>query len=161
MRIRPLALGVRVGAVAIACGSRTDLIGSQTGASGDGGTGPDANATQGADSGPDASVAVDSGAMVEGGATAHGADAGAAARAAALANAVAHAVAGETAAPDSGEVCVKIDLSTYDRSCNRNSDCIAVASGQVCSGGVRLPGLRHQRQRAHAPTGDARATTAT
>jgi hypothetical protein len=30
--------------------------------------------------------------------------------------------------------CVTIDLSIYDQSCNQDSDCIVLATGQICSG---------------------------
>jgi hypothetical protein len=34
---------------------------------------------------------------------------------------------------------VNIDLSTYDRSCQKDSDCIAIADGQICSGQCACP----------------------
>lgn len=30
--------------------------------------------------------------------------------------------------------CVYVDLSTYDRSCNKDADCVEITSGKVCSG---------------------------
>jgi hypothetical protein len=38
----------------------------------------------------------------------------------------------EAAAPKDAGTCVNIDLSTYDRSCTTDSDCIAVTPGEVC-----------------------------
>jgi hypothetical protein len=35
--------------------------------------------------------------------------------------------------PD-GAVCVDIDLSTYDTSCNQASDCISITAGTICGG---------------------------
>jgi hypothetical protein len=43
-----------------------------------------------------------------------------------------------TSTADAGQadaqVCVNIDLATYDRSCQTSTDCIDIASGQICSG---------------------------
>jgi len=35
---------------------------------------------------------------------------------------------------DAGTGCVNVDLSTYDRSCSSDSDCIAITSGVICPG---------------------------
>jgi hypothetical protein len=35
---------------------------------------------------------------------------------------------------DAGEACVEVDVSTYDQSCNTSSDCIAIETGEVCTG---------------------------
>jgi hypothetical protein len=41
--------------------------------------------------------------------------------------------AGDGAASDAA-TCVDIDVSTYDRSCQTDSDCINVSAGMICSG---------------------------
>jgi hypothetical protein len=41
--------------------------------------------------------------------------------------------AGDGAASD-GATCVNIDVSTYDTSCQTDSDCINVSAGKICSG---------------------------
>jgi hypothetical protein len=38
------------------------------------------------------------------------------------------------AAASDGATCVDIDVSTYDRSCQTDSDCINVSAGTICSG---------------------------
>jgi len=38
-----------------------------------------------------------------------------------------------------GGSCVNIDLSSYDQSCQSASDCVYIASGQVCSGQCDCP----------------------
>jgi hypothetical protein len=38
------------------------------------------------------------------------------------------------AAASDGATCVDIDVSTYDRSCQTDTDCINVAAGTICSG---------------------------
>jgi len=38
------------------------------------------------------------------------------------------------AAASDGATCVDIDVSTYDRSCQTDSDCINVSAGMICSG---------------------------
>ena len=38
------------------------------------------------------------------------------------------------AAAGDGATCVDIDVSTYDKSCQTDSDCINVAAGTICSG---------------------------
>ncbi|HEX8794439.1 MAG TPA: hypothetical protein VF765_26020 [Polyangiaceae bacterium] len=43
------------------------------------------------------------------------------------------AAAGDVAASD-GATCVDIDVSTFDRSCQNDSDCINVSAGTICSG---------------------------
>jgi hypothetical protein len=43
------------------------------------------------------------------------------------------AAVGDGAASD-GATCVDIDVSTYDRSCQTDSDCINVSAGTICSG---------------------------
>jgi hypothetical protein len=37
---------------------------------------------------------------------------------------------------DAATGCVNVDLSTYDRSCSKDSDCMAIASGTLCPGGA-------------------------
>lgn len=74
MWTRPLAIGVLVGSAALACGTRTDLLGLPGSASADSGTVPDGNETDDAGSTPDATATVDAAASVEGGATADGTD---------------------------------------------------------------------------------------
>jgi hypothetical protein len=34
---------------------------------------------------------------------------------------------------EAGVVCVNVDLSTYDRSCTTESDCVYIAAGTLCS----------------------------
>lgn len=34
-----------------------------------------------------------------------------------------------------GGACVNVDLSSYDTSCNQASDCTAISTGQICTGG--------------------------
>ena len=36
--------------------------------------------------------------------------------------------------------CVDVDLSTYDQSCNADSDCISITSGQICQGSCECGG---------------------
>ena len=48
-------------------------------------------------------------------------------------------------APDSGPntdaaTCVTVDVSTYDRSCTRASDCITISAGTLCDGDCRCGG---------------------
>jgi hypothetical protein len=38
---------------------------------------------------------------------------------------------------DDGGSCVNVDLSSYDQSCERASDCVFIQSGEVCSGQCR------------------------
>jgi hypothetical protein len=50
---------------------------------------------------------------------------------------------GQRAAPadaDTAPVCVDVDISTYDTSCTRASDCILIATGEICSNGCACPG---------------------
>lgn len=42
--------------------------------------------------------------------------------------------------PDSGLVCVDIDLSTYDTSCETSSDCVGITSGEICTGSCECGG---------------------
>ena len=43
-----------------------------------------------------------------------------------------------TSSSDAGQadaqVCVNIDLATYDRSCQTSTDCVGIASGPICNG---------------------------
>jgi hypothetical protein len=41
---------------------------------------------------------------------------------------------------DSGNVCVTVNLSSYDLSCQQTSDCIAITSGTLCSNGCLCGG---------------------
>lgn len=41
---------------------------------------------------------------------------------------------------DAGTGCVNVDLSTYDRSCNKDSDCVEITSGRMCPGGCSCGG---------------------
>jgi hypothetical protein len=116
MRIRPTFL-VLVGSVVVACGSRAGLLGSSGGAASDAGSvGPFAVGAE-ASSPADAGFPGDSGATV-----------------------VADApVETETMPPPADEAdagvtltCVRIDLSTYDRNCNTDSDCMAITGGVIC-----------------------------
>ena len=92
---RPLGLSGLVGSLLlVACGSRSDLIGTPGGPS-DGGPG-------------DASVAI--AASDDGGGDAGQADALAAAS------------------------CTTIDVTSYDQSCTKDSDCLAVVAGTFCPG---------------------------
>jgi hypothetical protein len=48
-----------------------------------------------------------------------------------------HRCTTQSSVPDAGTdagSCVNVDLSTYDQSCNQDSDCVYVQSGEVCSG---------------------------
>ena len=36
--------------------------------------------------------------------------------------------------PGDAAACVYIDVSTYDQSCTRTSDCVAITAGMVCTG---------------------------
>jgi len=40
----------------------------------------------------------------------------------------------EDAGVDGGSTCVEVDLSSYDTSCNQDSDCFLIQTGQVCDG---------------------------
>jgi hypothetical protein len=40
---------------------------------------------------------------------------------------------------DAGAVCVDIDVSTYDHSCTKDSDCIVVSNGMICPGWCACP----------------------
>jgi hypothetical protein len=41
---------------------------------------------------------------------------------------------------DAATGCVNVDLSTYDRSCNKDSDCVEITSGMMCPGGCSCGG---------------------
>jgi hypothetical protein len=118
MRIRPLVSVVFVGSVVTAC-SRADLLGSSGGWAGDAGSvvpfavGPEASAPEEEDAG----LADDGAATIRADAT----------------------VEAGTMPPQSIDAgtavtvtCVVIDPSTYDRSCNTDSDCMAITSGVIC-----------------------------
>jgi hypothetical protein len=49
-------------------------------------------------------------------------------------DAAASDVAASDGAAIDGAVCVDIDVSTYDRSCHADADCINVSAGMICSG---------------------------
>ena len=42
--------------------------------------------------------------------------------------------------PEDADVCVTVDPSTYDRSCQQTSDCIDITSGTLCSSGCLCGG---------------------
>ena len=50
------------------------------------------------------------------------------------------AACGAGACSANGNQCVDIDVSTYDTSCNADSDCIIVNAGHICSGYTCLCG---------------------
>jgi hypothetical protein len=66
------------------------------------------------------------------------ADAGQAAAADAGATAAAEAGAVADAGADAGH-CINMDLSSYDRSCSTDVECIPVSSGQQCDGQCNCP----------------------
>lgn len=98
-----------VGSVLLACGSRADLSGSRATTS-DAGTLPGAAAMRDAGISPGVAACV----------------------VAALAESAGPCQATESA-------CVNVDLSTYDRSCRSNSDCIPVVGGMTCPSGCACP----------------------
>jgi hypothetical protein len=101
-----------MGAVVVACG-RSDLTGSLGATSDDAGTASDDARTRARSSGTTATM--DAGAMAEGGVTA----------------------AKTGGAP--AETCVDIDVSTYDQSCTKSDDCLAIASQTQCNWGCLCP----------------------
>lgn len=75
--------------------------------------------------------------------------------------------AGDTAeggSGDAGAECVILDLSTYDRSCTSDSDCLAVTSGLACGSACLCPNDainaigRTRYERAIAPLSGAAST---
>jgi len=44
-----------------------------------------------------------------------------------------------SAVADAGPGCVNVDLSTYDDSCTKDSDCIVVPNGMMCPGWCACP----------------------
>jgi hypothetical protein len=127
MTTRPFACAL-IGFVLVSCGARADLLDESPGSTKgrgtlarpaatahDAGVGPDANAT----------------ASAEGVASA--------------ANVAASIVPGlveAASAPSSSQMqqgCVNLDLSTFDRSCRADSDCMSIASGMACPSGCFCP----------------------
>lgn len=125
--MRPLSLSIVVSSVILACGGRTETSGASSAArSYDADAAADANALQDAESTVEVDATVDANAMVEGAASSppdnpcgprpQEPSCGATADAQAL-----------------PKGCVTIDVSTYDRSCRTDSDCMPIAI-TVCPG---------------------------
>jgi hypothetical protein len=122
MWTRPLVVFFLVGSVVLACG-RTDLMESLGGPSGNGDAeagAPPSSVGGEAAAADDASSAVDGSATIHAAATLDGGDR-------------ADGPTADAGATDGG-LCVNVDLSTYDRSCDTASDCIYIAAGTICSG---------------------------
>jgi len=111
MCTRPLVLGVLVGSVVLACGSRSDLIGVPGAGPADAGASPDATASQDAGSTADAKANAGGDAMVGAAASPEQND-------------------GAAGGAD-GATCTLVTTSSYDRSCTVDANCVNV--GQVLS----------------------------
>jgi hypothetical protein len=107
------------------------VVGSDRATADDAGTGPDASATDHADATFDGIATIDAAAMVDPGASSDGSDGGA--TDAAEPDAAVKCDGGAAPYGGLGGVCVTIDLSSYDRSCESDSDCTAVAQGTHCN----------------------------
>ena len=123
MMTRPFACAL-LGSVLVSCGARPDLLDGSPGGTKGGVTPPHHNATV-----HDAGVAPDANAT----ASAEGVAAGANAAARIIAGLVGAASAPSSSQPQDG--CVNIDPSTFDRSCDADSDCMSAKSGMACPSG--------------------------
>jgi hypothetical protein len=127
MTTRPFACAL-IGFVLVSCGARADLLDGS----------PDSTKGRGTLARPAATVH-DAGVGTDANATAS------AEGVASAANVAARIVPGLVEAasdPSSSQMqqgCVTLDLSTFDRSCHVDSDCMSIASGTACPSGCFCP----------------------